>query len=131
MSTAENLDLDKVVEQLSSLTVKQAADLSKRLEEAWGVSAAAPVAVAAAGAPAAGAEAAAEKTEFDVVLKKVDPSKKIQAIKAVRSVTDLDLKSAKGLVDEAPKAITTGVSKEEAEKIKAAFADSGAEIEIK
>ncbi|MBV2145086.1 50S ribosomal protein L7/L12 [Falsochrobactrum sp. TDYN1] len=122
-------DLAKIVEDLSALTVLEAAELSKLLEEKWGVSAAAPVAVAAAGggAPAAAAE---EKTEFDVVL--VDGgANKINAIKEVRAITGLGLKEAKDLVEAAPKAVKEGASKDEAEKIKAQLEAAGAKVELK
>jgi large subunit ribosomal protein L7/L12 len=122
-------DLEAIAENLSSLTVMEAANLVKLLEEKWGVSAAAPVAVAAAGAAPA-AEAAEEKTEFDVVLAEVG-AKKINVIKAVREVTSLGLKEAKELVDGAPKPIREGVTKEEAEEIKKKFEEQGAKIEIK
>ena len=125
-------DLNKLVEELSSLTVIEAAELSKKLEEKWGVSAAAPVAVAAVGAPGggAGAEAAAEKTEFTVVLAAAG-DKKINVIKEVRAITSLGLKEAKDLVDGAPKPVKEGVSKEEAATIQKKFADAGAKVEIK
>ena len=120
-------DLDTICESLSALTVMEAADLVKMLEEKWGVSAAAPVAVAAAG-PAQ--EAAEEQTEFDVMLVEVG-AKKINVIKAVREVTSLGLKEAKDVVDNAPKAIKEAVTKEEAEEIKKKFEEVGAKIEIK
>ncbi|KDA01478.1 MULTISPECIES: 50S ribosomal protein L7/L12 [Hyphomonas] len=123
-------NLEKIVEDLSALTVLEAAELAKMLEEKWGVSAAAPVAVAAAGgaAPAAAAE---EQTEFDVVLTSAG-DKKINVIKVVRDVVPaLGLKEAKDLVEAAPKAIKEGVSKAEAEEIKKKFEDVGATIEIK
>ena len=107
-----------------------AANLVKMLEDKWGVSAAAPVAVAAAGAGGAAAEAAEEQTEFTVVLKEVG-AKKINVIKAVREVTSLGLKEAKELVDSAPKAIKEGVTKDEAEEIKKKFEEQGAKVEIK
>src|SRR2546428_12349040 len=110
-------DLAKIVDELSALTVIEAAQLSKLLEEKWGVSAAAPVAVAAAGGAAAPVEAAAEKTEFDVVLATVG-DKKINVIKEVRAITGLGLKEAKDLVEAAPKAVKEGVGKDEAAKIK-------------
>ncbi|EYS92158.1 50S ribosomal protein L7/L12 [Bartonella bacilliformis str. Heidi Mejia] len=122
-------DLAKIVEDLSNLTVLEAAELSKLLEEKWGVSAAAPVAVAAVGSAAA-APAAEEKTEFDVVL--VDGgAQKINVIKEVRALTGLGLKEAKDLVEGAPKPIKEGVSKDEAEKIKAQLEAAGAKIELK
>ncbi|AHI26170.1 50S ribosomal protein L7/L12 [Komagataeibacter swingsii] len=123
-------DLNKIVEDLSALTVLEAAELSKLLEEKWGVSAAAPVAVAAApGAAAAGAPAE-EKTEFDVVLTKAG-DKKINVIKEIRAITGLGLKEAKDLVEGAPKTIKEGASKDEAEKIKKTLEDNGAAVEIK
>ncbi len=121
-------DLEAIASNLSELTVMEAADLVKVLEEKWGVSAAAPVAVAAAGAPAAAAEE--EKTEFDVILTAVG-DKKINVIKAVREVTSLGLKEAKDLVDSAPKAIKEAVTKAEAEEVKKKFEAAGAQVEIK
>jgi large subunit ribosomal protein L7/L12 len=123
-------DLNKLVDELSSLTVLEAAELSKKLEEKWGVSAAAPVAVAAAG-PAGGApaEAAAEKTEFTVVLTAAG-EKKINVIKEVRAITSLGLKEAKDLVEGAPKAVKEGVNKDEAAKIKKQLEDAGATVQI-
>ena len=124
-------DLQAIAENLSSLTVMETAELVKILEDKWGVSAAAPVAVAAAaGAPAAGAAAAEEKTEFEVVLKEVG-DKKINVIKVVREVTSLGLKEAKDLVDGAPKTVKEGVTKEDAEAIKKKFEAEGAKVEIK
>ena len=125
-------DLAKLVDDLSSLTVIEAAELSKMLEEKWGVSAAAPVAVAAlaGGASAPAAEAAAEKTEFDVILAAIG-EKKINVIKEVRAITSLGLKEAKDLVEAAPKPIKEGVNKEEAAKIKKQLEDAGATVEIK
>lgn len=122
-------DLDKIVEELSTLTVLEAAELSKKLEEKWGVSAAAPVAVAAAGgaAPAAAAE---EKTEFDVILTEAGSSK-IGVIKAVRELTGLGLTEAKAVVEAAPKAIKEGVSKDEANKMKEKLEAAGAKVELK
>ena len=121
-------NLDKIVEDLSKLTVIEAAELSKKLEEHWGVTAAAPVAVAAVAGMAA--EAAVEKTEFDVVL--VDAgAKKIEVIKVVRELTALGLKEAKDLVEGAPKAIKEAVSKDEAEKVKAKLEEAGAKVELK
>lgn len=124
-------DLAKLVDSLSELTVVEAADLVKQLEEKWGVSAAASVAVAApaAGGADAGA-AAAEKTEFDVILATVG-EKKINVIKEVRAVTGLGLKEAKDLVEAAPKPVKEGASKEEAEQIKAKLEEAGATVEIK
>ncbi|EJF89890.1 50S ribosomal protein L7/L12 [Bartonella melophagi] len=121
-------DLTKIVEDLSNLTVLEAAELSKLLEEKWGVSAAAPVAVAAVGGAAA--PAAEEKTDFDVVL--VDGgAQKINVIKEVRALTGLGLKEAKDLVEGAPKPIKEGVSKDEAEKIKTQLEAAGAKVELK
>jgi len=122
-------DLQGLVEQLSGLTVLEAADLSKMLEEKWGVSAAAPVAVAEAGGGAAAPAAVEEKTAFDVVLTAVG-DKKIQVIKVVREVTGLGLKEAKDLVEGAPKPVKTGVSKDEAVSIKAKLEENGATAEI-
>ena len=120
-------DIKKIVEELSALTVMEAAELSKALEEAWGVSAAA--AVAAAPAAAAG-EAAAEKTEFDVVLTSAGASK-IGVIKEVRAITGLGLKEAKELVEAAPKAVKEGVSKADAEEVKTKLEAAGATVEVK
>jgi large subunit ribosomal protein L7/L12 len=124
-------DLSKIVDDLSSLTVLEAAQLSKMLEEKWGVSAAAPVAVAAAG-PAGGAAApvAEEKTEFDVVLVAAG-DKKINVIKEVRAITGLGLKEAKDLVEGAPKNVKEGVNKAEAESLKAKLEEAGAKVELK
>ncbi len=124
-------DLEKIVEQLSELTLLEAAELTKMLEEKWGVSAAAPAAVMAMPGAGAAAAPAEEQTEFDVVLKAAG-AKKIQVIKAVRSMrSDLGLKEAKAVVDDAPSAILEGVSKEEAEEAKAKLEAEGAEVEIK
>ena len=125
-------DLNKLVDELSTLTVIEAAELSKMLEEKWGVSAAAPVAVAAVGGPggAAPAEAAVEKTEFNVVLAAAG-DKKINVIKEVRAITGLGLKEAKDLVEGAPKPVKEGVNKDEAAKIKKQLEDAGATVEIK
>ena len=123
-------DLVSLVDQLSALSVLEAAQLSKMLEEKWGVSAAAPVAVAAAGAAAPAAEAAPEQTEFDVILAAIG-EKKINVIKEVRAITSLGLKEAKDLVEAAPKAVKEGVNKDEAEKIKKQLEDAGATVEIK
>jgi len=123
-------DLAKIVDELSSLTVLEAAELSKLLEEKWGVSAAAPVAVAAAGVGAAAAEAIEEKTEFDVVLAAVG-EKKIEVIKEVRAITGLGLKEAKDLVEGAPKNVKDGVSKAEAEEIKKKLEAVGAKVDVK
>jgi large subunit ribosomal protein L7/L12 len=124
-------DLNKLVEELSSLTVIEAAELSKKLEEKWGVSAAAPVAVVAGGAAGGGApaEAAAEKTEFTVVLAAVG-DKKINVIKEVRAITSLGLKEAKDLVEGAPKPVKEGVNKDEAAKIKKQLEEAGATVQI-
>ena len=121
-------DLSKIVDELSKLTVLEAADLAKMLEEKWGVTAAAAVAVAAG--PAAGAAAAEEKTEFTVMLTAVG-DKKIEVIKEVRALTGLGLKEAKDLVEGAPKAVKEGVNKEEADKIKATLEKVGAKVELK
>ena len=121
-------NLATLVEDLSALTVIEAADLAKLLEEKWGVSAAAPVAAAAAAAPAA--EAVAEKTEFDVILTTFG-EKKVNVIKEVRALTQLGLKEAKDLVEAAPKAVKEGVNKEEAAKIKKQLEDAGATVEIR
>jgi large subunit ribosomal protein L7/L12 len=124
-------DLGKIVDDLSSLTVLEAAELSKLLEEKWGVSAAAPVAVAAAGGAAgAAAPAAEEKTEFDVVLASAG-DKKINVIKEVRAITGLGLKEAKDLVEGAPKTVKEGVAKAEAESIKKKLEDAGAKVDLK
>ncbi|MCK3781172.1 50S ribosomal protein L7/L12 [Sinorhizobium chiapasense] len=125
-------DLAKIVEDLSSLTVLEAAELSKMLEEKWGVSAAAPVAVAAAGGAAGGAAAAAEeeKTEFDVIL--VDAgANKINVIKEVRGITGLGLKEAKDLVEGAPKPVKEAVSKAEAADLKKKLEEAGAKVDVK
>jgi large subunit ribosomal protein L7/L12 len=125
-------DLTKLVDDLSALSVIEAAQLSKMLEEKWGVSAAAPVAVAAfgGGAAAPAAEAAPEQTEFDVILAAIG-EKKINVIKEVRAITSLGLKEAKDLVEAAPKPVKEGVNKEEAAKIKKQLEDAGATVEIK
>src|SRR5512135_3546979 len=123
-------DLAKIVDELSSLTVLEAAELSKMLEDKWGVSAAAPVAVAAVAAGAPAAEAAAEKTEFTVVLANAG-DKKINVIKEVRAVTGLGLKEAKDLVEGAPKEVKADVNKDEAAKIKKQLEDAGAKVELK
>jgi large subunit ribosomal protein L7/L12 len=123
-------NLEQIVDQLSSLTVLEAAQLSKMLEEKWGVSAAAPVAAAAAPVAAAAAEPVEEKTEFDVILAVIG-DKKINVIKEVRAVTGLGLKEAKDLVEAAPKPIKEGVKKEEAEQIKKKLEEAGATVEIK
>jgi large subunit ribosomal protein L7/L12 len=123
-------DLSRLVDELSSLTVLEAAELSKLLEEKWGVSAAAPVAVAAAAGPAVAAAPVEEQTEFTVILAKVG-DKKINVIKEVRTITGLGLKEAKDLVEAAPKAVKEGVTKDEAEKIKKVLEENGAAVEIK
>ncbi|QDZ02350.1 50S ribosomal protein L7/L12 [Nitratireductor mangrovi] len=123
-------DLAKIVDDLSSLTVLEAAELSKMLEEKWGVSAAAPVAVAAAGGGAAADAPAEEKTEFDVVLAEAG-AQKINVIKEVRAITGLGLKEAKDLVESAPKPVKEGVAKDEADKIKAQLEGAGAKVELK
>ncbi|MEM6682460.1 MAG: 50S ribosomal protein L7/L12 [Pseudomonadota bacterium] len=123
-------DLEKIVDELSTLTVMEAAELSKLLEEKWGVSAAAPVAVAAAGGAAAGGEAAAEKDEFDVILAAIG-DKKINVIKEVRGITGLGLKEAKDLVEGAPKPVKEGVDKAEAEELKKKLEEAGATVELK
>jgi large subunit ribosomal protein L7/L12 len=123
-------NLEQLVEDLSALSVLQAAELSKMLEDKWGVSAAAPVAMAAAGPAAAPAEAAEEQTEFDVILAVIG-DKKINVIKEVRAITGLGLKEAKDLVEAAPKPIKEGVSKEEAAKLKEQLEGAGASVEVK
>jgi large subunit ribosomal protein L7/L12 len=122
-------NLEKLVDDLSALTVLEAAELSKLLEEKWGVSAAAPVAVAAAGGAAGGAEAAAEKDEFTITLKSAG-DKKINVIKEVRAITGLGLKEAKDLVEGAPKELKSGVAKDEAEEIKKKLEEAGATVEL-
>ena len=124
-------DTDKLVESLGGMTVLELVDLKNKLEEEWGVSAAAPMAVAAAPAGGGdGAEAAEEQTAFDVVLTGAG-DKKIQVIKVVRAATGLGLKEAKALVDEAPKAIKEGVERDEADKLKAELEEAGASVEVK
>jgi large subunit ribosomal protein L7/L12 len=123
-------DINKLVDELSTLTVLEAAELSKLLEEKWGVSAAAPVAVAAAPGAAPGAAAAEEKTDFDVVLAEAG-SNKIAVIKEVRTITALGLKEAKDLVEGAPKPLKQGVAKAEAEEMKKALEAAGAKVELK
>jgi large subunit ribosomal protein L7/L12 len=123
-------DLQKIVDQLSGLTVLEAAELAKLLEEKWGVSAAAPVAMMAAGAGAAPAAAAEEKTEFNVILAAAG-AQKINVIKEVRAITGLGLKEAKDLVEGAPKPVKEGVNKDEAEKIKKQLEGAGATVELK
>ncbi len=125
-------NIEKIVDELSNLTVMEAAELSKALEEKWGVSAAAAVAVAAPGAAAsdAGGDAAAEKSEFDVILTATG-DKKINVIKEVRTITGLGLKEAKDLVEAAPKPVKEGASKDEAEEIKKKLEEAGASVEVK
>ena len=123
-------DLAKLVDELSSLTVLEAAELSKMLEEKWGVSAAAPAAVAAAPAAAAAAAPAEEQTEFTVTLTKAG-DKKINVIKEIRTITGLGLKEAKDLVEGAPKVVKEGVNKDEAEKIRKVLEENGAAVEVK
>ena len=123
-------DLQKIVDDLSGLTVLEAAELAKLLEEKWGVSAAAAVAVAAAPGAGGGAAAAEEKTEFSVVLAAAG-DKKIEVIKEVRAITGLGLKEAKDLVEGAPKPVKEGVNKEEADKLKAQLEKAGAKVELK
>ena len=129
---ATKTDTDKLVEQLGGMTVLDLVELKNKLEEEWGVTAAAPVAVAAAGAPAGGDGAGAEeeKTAFDVVLTGAG-DKKIQVIKVVRAATGLGLKEAKALVDEAPKPIKEGIEREEADKLKAELEEAGGSVELK
>ncbi len=122
--------IEKLVEDLSGLTVLEAAELAKLLEDKWGVSAAAPVAMAAAGPAAAAAAPAAEKTEFTVVLTEAG-DKKINVIKEVRAITGLGLKEAKDLVEAAPKEVKADVNKDEAAKIKKQLEDAGAKVELK
>ncbi|NRB10988.1 MAG: 50S ribosomal protein L7/L12 [Rickettsiaceae bacterium] len=124
-------NIEKIAEDLSSLTVLEAAELSKMLEEKWGVSAAAPAAVAVAGAVGAAApEAAAEKTDFDVMLKEIG-AKKIEVIKVVRAITGLGLKEAKDLVESAPAKVKEGVAKADAEETKTKLEEAGAVVELK
>jgi large subunit ribosomal protein L7/L12 len=123
-------NLQQMVEDLSALSVLEAAELSKMLEEKWGVSAAAPVAIAAVGAAAAPEEEAEEKTEFDVILAAVG-DKKINVIKEVRAITGLGLKEAKDLVEGAPKPVKEGISKEEAAKLREQLEGAGATVEVK
>jgi large subunit ribosomal protein L7/L12 len=125
--------VDQVFESLGSMTVLELVELKKKIEDEWGITAAAPVAVAAAGAPAAGGDGAAaaeEKTSFDVVLTAAG-GQKIQVIKVVRAVTGLGLKEAKDLVDSAPKPVKEGVAQEEADQIKAQLEEAGATVELK
>ena len=125
-------NIEKIVDELSNLTVMEAAELSKALEEKWGVSATAAVAVAAPGAAAsdAGGDAAAEKSEFDIILTAAG-DKKINVIKEVRTITGLGLKEAKDLVEAAPKPVKEGASKDEAEEIKKKLEEAGASVEVK
>ena len=122
--------ITNILEEVKALTVLELADLVKAIEEEFGVSAAAPVMVAAGGAAAGGAAAAEEKTEFDVILKSAGANK-INVIKVVREITGLGLKEAKAVVDEAPKPVKEGVSKDDAEAIKAKLTEAGAEVEVK
>jgi large subunit ribosomal protein L7/L12 len=122
-------DIEKLVDQLSELSVLEAAELTKALEEKWGVSAAAPVAVAAAAGPAAGAEPAEEKTEFDVVIKDTGP-KKIEVIKAIRQMTSLGLKEAKDLAESPDAKVLEGVGKEAANDAKSKLEAAGASVEL-
>jgi large subunit ribosomal protein L7/L12 len=123
-------DLNEIVDTLSSLTVMEAAELAKLLEEKWGVSAAAPVAVAAAAGPAGGEAAVEAKDDFDVILTSFG-DKKIQVIKEIRAITGLGLKEAKELVEGAPKAIKEGVPKEEADAIKSKIEEAGGQVDVK
>ena len=124
--------VDQIFEQLGSMSVLELVELKKKIEDEWGITAAAPVAVAAAGAPAGGGDAAAaeEKTSFDVVLTEAG-GQKIQVIKVVRAVTGLGLKEAKDLVDSAPKPVKEGVAQDEADSIKAQLEEAGASVELK
>ncbi|NQV84584.1 MAG: 50S ribosomal protein L7/L12 [Rhodospirillales bacterium] len=123
-------DLEKIADELSALTVMEAAELSKMLEEKWGVSAAAPVAAAAAAGAADAGDAAGEKTDFDVILASIG-EKKINVIKEVRAITGLGLKEAKDLVESAPAAVKEGATKDEAEEIKKKLEEAGATVELK
>jgi large subunit ribosomal protein L7/L12 len=123
-------DLSKIVDELSQLTVLEAAELSKLLEEKWGGSAAAPVAMMAAGGAAGAAAEVEEKTDFDVVLAEIGPNK-INVIKEVRAITGLGLKEAKDLVEASPKAVKEGVAKDEADKLKAQLEGAGAKVDLK
>ncbi len=122
--------VDTVFEQLGSMTVLELVELKNKIEEEWGITAAAPVAVAAAGAPAGGGAAVEEKTAFDVVLTAAG-GQKIQVIKVVRAVTGLGLKEAKDLVDSAPQPVKEGVNQEEADQVKAQLEEAGASVELK
>ena len=124
-------DLNKIVDDLSSLTVLEAAELSKLLEEKWGVSAAAPVAVAAAPGAGGGEAAAEEKTEFDLVLSEFPADKKIAVLKVVRGITGLGLKEAKDIVEAVPKTLQEGISKDDAENAKKQLEEAGAKVELK
>ena len=124
-------NLAQIVDTLSALSVLEAAELSKMLEEKWGVSAAAPVAVAAAGGAAAAGPAAEAQTEFNVILASAPADKKIGIIKVVREITGLGLKEAKDLVEAAPKPVKEGVNKDEADKIKKALVEAGAGVDVK
>ncbi len=128
---AEKLTKEQIIEAIKEMTVMELADLVKALEDEFGVSAQAAVAVAAAPAAGAGAEAAAEeKTEFNVILKAIDPSNRVKAIKAVKDITGLGLKEAKEFIESIPKAVKEGVSKEEAEEIKKKLEEVGGQVEI-
>lgn len=125
-----NAAIDEIVDKIAELSAMDLADLSKSIQDKFGVTAAAPVAMAAPGAGAGAAEAAEEQTEFDVILTAIG-DKKIQVIKAVREVTDLGLKEAKEVVESAPSKVKEGVPKDEAEKVKAKLEDAGANVDIK
>ena len=125
-----NITKEDVIEFIANMSVLELSELIKEMEEKFGVSAAAPVAMAAAGAPAAGVEEEAQQTEFDVILTAFG-DKKIQVIKEVRAITGLGLKDAKALVDEVPKPVKEGVAKDEAEKIKSQLEEAGAQVEVK
>lgn len=125
-----NAAIDEIVDKIAELSAMDLADLSKSIQDKFGVTAAAPVAMAAPGAGAGAAEAAEEQTEFDVVLTAIG-DKKIQVIKAVREVTDLGLKEAKEVVESAPSKVKEGIPKDEAEKVKAKLEDAGANVDIK
>src|SRR5438270_1175512 len=122
--------VDTIFDELGKMTVLELVELKNKIEEEWGITAAAPVAVAAAGAPAGGGEAAEEKTSFDVVLTEAG-GQKIQVIKVVRAITGLGLKEAKDLVDSAPKPVKEGVAQDEADSIKAQLEEAGATVELK
>ncbi|MDR0644653.1 MAG: 50S ribosomal protein L7/L12 [Treponema sp.] len=124
------VSIDEILETISSMTVLEVSELVKKMEEKFGVSAAAPVAVAAVAGPAVAAEPVEEKTEFNVILKAFETDKKIAVIKEVRAVTGLGLKEAKDLVEGAPKPLKEGISKEDAEKIKKSVTEAGGTVEI-